>query len=110
MTPSVATAERRLDARHPVQRPVKIQPEGGWRYYPGRTVNLSSGGALLELSIPAPLRPGQRLRIGVAWSSRDVVLAGNSMLDARVVRSLGMDGRQLVAVAFAQRQELAIGA
>ncbi|MCX5660530.1 MAG: PilZ domain-containing protein [Planctomycetota bacterium] len=103
-------AERRRDARRAAVRPIKVRVDGGGKYYAGQTADISSNGALLELAVPTALRPGQIIRVGISWTSHDVVLAGRSMIEATVVRSLGMNGLQRVAVTFAQRQELAASA
>ncbi len=99
--------ERRRDARVAVCRPVKLQCVESGRYLAGRTDNLSASGALLQVYHPSLLVPGQRLRMGIAWTDRQAVLEADRLVDATVVRSRGHGGFQQVAVAFAHRQELA---
>jgi hypothetical protein len=101
-------AERRRDARIPIDRPVKLQCCVTGRYLRGRTDNLSSSGALLEIEHPSLLVPGQRLRVGIAWNRGQVVLEQDDLAEATVVRSLGHGESQRVAVRFTQRQTLAI--
>ena len=102
--------ERRHDARLPLTRPAKVQCLTTGRYLAGRTRNLSAGGALLEIDHPSLLVPGQRLRVGVARTKQDVVLAAEEMTPATVVRSAGLRGTQTVAVQFDRRQQLALTA
>jgi hypothetical protein len=99
--------ERRREARLEVSQPVKVQCLETGRYLAGRTRNLSTGGALLEVLHPSLLVPGQRLRVGVARNERQAILASRDMAEAIVVRSLGLGGSQNVAVCFAQPQQLA---
>jgi hypothetical protein len=103
-------SERRRDARLPLDRPVKVQCLHTGRYLGGHTQNLSAGGALVEIEHPSLLIPGQRVKIGIAQTKQDVVLAKDDMAEATVVRSMGHRGRQTVAIMFDRRQELAASA
>lgn len=102
--------ERRREARQRVNRPVKVQVDEGGKYYAGQTADLSAGGTLVELQAGASLRPGQRVRLGIAWNSRDAVLSAESLVEATVVRSLEAGGVRRVAVAFAGRMAAASAA
>ena len=104
------TSDRRHDARLELSRPVKVKCLLTGRYLPGRSRNLSAGGALLEIDHPSLLVPGQRVMIGVAHTRQDVILAAEDMTPATVVRSAGLQGTQTVAIQFDQRQELALTA
>lgn len=99
--------ERRRDARLMLTRPVKVQCLHTGRYLPGRTTNLSTSGALIEIDNPSLLIPGQRVKVGIAQTKQDVILAADEMSEATVVRSMGHRGSQTVAIMFDQRQELA---
>jgi hypothetical protein len=99
--------ERRRDARLALQRPVKIQCAQTGRYLAGRTRDLSAGGALLEVDHPSLLVAGQRLRVGVGWTSQQMLLRQDDLAQATVVRSLALGATQTVAVCFDQRQQLA---
>ncbi len=101
------TGERRRDTRLALERPAKIQCLMTGRYLAGRTINVSAGGAMLEVDHPSLLVPGQRVAIGMANTRQDVILRGDEMSEATVVRSVGLKGRQTLAVQFDQRQELA---
>ncbi len=100
-------SERRVDARTMLKRPIKVRCGTTGRSFGGQTVNLSASGALLEIDHPVRLVAGQPIRVGIAWTRRDVVLEAANLMEARVVRNLGIGGVQKVAVEFAQRQELA---
>lgn len=102
--------DRRQDPRAPVERPVKLRCRETGRYYSGRTTNLSAGGARLIVAHPSLLVNGQRVEIGIAWTSRDVVLSAGQLVGAAVVRSVGLGGSQQVALRFDARQPLAASA
>lgn len=55
---------------------------------------------MLEIDHPATLAAGQKLGVGVNWSGREVVLQSNQFIPARVIRCLGHDGHQHVAIQF----------
>ncbi len=99
--------DRRRDARLMLERPAKVQCLHTGRYLAGRTTNLSSSGALVEINHASLLIPGQRVKVGIAQTSQDVILQAEQMSEATVVRSMGHRGSQTVAVMFDQRQELA---
>lgn len=98
--------DRRREARLPIERPVKLQCQVTGKYVAGRTSNLSDGGMLIVIDNPSLLVPGQRIKIGVQQTRQDVVLKAGQMTPATVVRSMGIGGRQTVAVQFDQRQRL----
>lgn len=103
----MSMTERRRDARFPVARPVKLQCINTGRYVAGRTSNVSSSGALLELATPSLLVPGQRLKMGVAWTRGQTIIPAERMTECTVVRSMGLGGVQHVALVFDQPQQLA---
>jgi c-di-GMP-binding flagellar brake protein YcgR len=93
--------DRREHDRVPLSRPCKIYDERSGKYITGRTVNLSDGGALLELSRPLPLQAGQQLFLGVALTRRQTLLPANDMIVCEVVRSLRTtDNATALAVRF----------
>lgn len=106
----MADNERRRSARHPLARPAKVRCLQTGRYLAARTQNVSSNGALLEIDHPSLLVSGQQVSVAVAWSRRDAVLKRDDMYQATVVRSLGLGGRQHVAVVFAGDIPLALSA
>ena len=99
--------ERRRHARMPIERPVKIQCAITGRFLGGRTQNLSTGGALLYIDNASMLVPGQRVKVGVAWTPHDAVLKADKLPTATVIRSLGFGPEQTVAIQFDQPQQLA---
>lgn len=102
----MSSSERRRDTRISMDRPVKVQCVMTGRYLPGVTCNVSATGAMLQLNHASLLVQGQRLRVGFAWNDHQAIIQNAQMTDAVVVRSLGIGGRQHVALCFDQRQEL----
>lgn len=100
-------ADRRQNVRHLLDRPVKLRCKQTGRYLAGRTRDASSTGALIEIDHPSLLVTGQCVSVGIAWSSRQVLLTNTDLVDATVVRSLALTGTQHVAVQFSQPQALA---
>lgn len=94
--------DRREHDRIPLSRPCKVYDERSGKYVAGRTVNLSDGGALLELSRPLLLQEGQQLLLGVALTRRQTLLPANDMRWCEVVRALTTTDQTIaVAVRFA---------
>ena len=106
----MTASERRHDARFQMQRPAKLQCLETGRYIAGSTGNISACGALLTLQHPSRLLPGQRVRLGVAWTRQNALLAADAMIEATVVRSIGFGQHQQVAISFDRQQELAMTA
>ncbi|MAE68121.1 MAG: hypothetical protein CMJ18_28055 [Phycisphaeraceae bacterium] len=100
--------ERRRDPRARIARSAKLQCAVTGRYYQGCTQDVSSGGAMLEINHPSLMVVGQQLRVGIAWTNRHALIRRDEMIPARVTRSLGIEGRQRVAVQFETPQELAL--
>lgn len=74
---------------------------------PGRTINASPGGLLIELRGSRRLAPGDAIDVFVSWDGSGVVPA-SSAVEARVVRALSAtDDRQIVALRFAESVPLA---
>lgn len=80
------------------------------KYLAGRTCNISSSGAMLELDHPSLLVPGQRIHLGMDPTGRQALLSRKDMLQATIVRSFGMGYQQTVALIFDQRLSLAASA
>ncbi len=93
-----------------MQRAVKVQCLLTGRYFQGATENVSVGGVLMQVSHPSLMVPGQRVRVGIASSPRHVILGQNDFHEGTVVRALGLDGQQNVAVEYDQPQELELAA
>ena len=99
--------QRRCEPRMRLVRPVKIHSPQLGRYWGAKTLNLSGGGALLDLTRSCPLVPGQRIRLGIAGSDRQSLIRYEQMLDATVMRCARVGDSQNLALQFEQRQELA---
>jgi len=107
-------AERRLDARLPLQRRVKLVCTQTGRCVAGEMCDYSAGGALVQLDPGAPvlaqLQPGRDVRVGIDWTGAQSIFIADLLPTARVVRSGNHAGRRRIAVAFAHRQPLAASA
>jgi len=106
----MVSSDRRYSPRFPLERPVKIRCLNSGRYYGGKTCDVSSTGVMTQIETPSLLVPGQRVEVGIAEHSRQAILSADQMKQATVVRSLGLDGIQRVAVQFDQAQQLAASA
>jgi hypothetical protein len=78
--------ERRTHARIKLERPCKLYLPHVGKYVAGSTWNLSAGGVLLQLGLPAGIAPGDRLYVGIALKRRQAVLTAGEMLEAEVIR------------------------
>ena len=104
------TGERRQTPRLSVERPCKVQRQSGARCEPGCTLNVSTGGALLEVHSARPIASGERLAVAVAWDQGPLVQR-QSMVPSRVVRTTTAGpNRQLIGVRFVVPQTLAVAA
>ncbi len=101
--------DRRAFARLPTDRPCKIQRTSA-RFEQAHTINVSSGGALIEVRSPRPIAVDERLHLGVAWDGSPV-LPRQALLPARVVRvSMAESGVQVVAIEYLHQAEMAVAA
>jgi hypothetical protein len=78
--------ERRTHARVNLERPCKLYLPHVGRYVAGSTWNLSAGGVLLQLGLPAGVAPGDRMYVGIALKRRQAVLTAGEMIEAEVIR------------------------
>lgn len=93
-------SERRQHARYPVQRLVKLRLPGSGRFWNARTCNMSAGGAMITLDYPARLQSDDTLQIAIPRHDGQAVIHNDQLFDAQVIRNLGHDGVQHVAVQF----------
>lgn len=93
------STDRRQFSRWLLDRPVKICLAKGGHYLPGKTRDVSAGGALLELDYPTLLPLGRTVKIAVAWE-KEALVTSSAMIEATVVRNLGHGGRQVIALQF----------
>ncbi|MBC7834529.1 MAG: PilZ domain-containing protein [Phycisphaerales bacterium] len=102
--------DRRLHARQPVDRPGTVFRRSTLRYAAALTCDISTGGVLLELQTPRPVRLGEEVEVGIAWT-RSPVISRAALVEGKVVRVTDLgDNRQRVAVEFANRAMLATAA
>ena len=80
--------ERRESERLEICRPCKVYVPRMEKYFHGTTWNLSTGGAMIQLSRPLMLERGQRVYVGIASKRRDGLLKADEMIAADVLRSL----------------------
>jgi hypothetical protein len=93
--------ERRTDERVDLARPCKLYFPKAGRYVSGSTWNISAGGVLLQLDLPAHVEPGDRMFVGIALKRRQGVLTASEMFEAEVLRVLQTtDDRVAVAARF----------
>ena len=97
--------ERRLSPRYDAATGVRFFHEPTSRDFPGRCVNLSTGGMLMHVPAAVPVRPGQAVRLTLGQVDLPP-LAGLSAaeIEARIVRvdrtALLAEGRLAVAIRF----------
>jgi len=106
----MTSSDRRRDPRFPITRPVKLQCLTTGRYYGGHTRDVSSSGIMAQLSNPSLMVPGQRVKVAIAEHEREAIISADRLFPATIVRSLGMNGEQHVALQFDERQALAASA
>jgi hypothetical protein len=95
--------ERRTHARVKLERPCKLYLPHVGKYVAGSTWNLSAGGVLLQLYLPAGIAPGDRLYVGIALKRRQAVLTAGEMIEAEVIRVDRTTGERVdVAARFIQ--------
>ncbi len=78
--------ERRAYERVSLDHPCKLYLPSVGKYVSGSTRNLSAGGVLLQLDLPAGISAGDRLYVGIALERSQVVLVAGEMFKAEVVR------------------------
>jgi c-di-GMP-binding flagellar brake protein YcgR len=103
------TRERRLNARQTVTRPCTLFRRRTQRFVAAQTVDISAGGALVEVQSPRPLVEGETIDVGVAWTASPVI-SQRTLIEAKVVRIVDAhpeSGRQTVAVRFDHADVLA---
>ncbi|MDX2146499.1 MAG: PilZ domain-containing protein [Planctomycetota bacterium] len=104
---SRAPQDRRRATRHKVDRPCKVFVPGAYRWYPGRTLDVSSGGALVVVQCARPFQIGEMVDVGIAFAGEPVV-SDRATARGMVVRAVGTETLQSLAIQFAG--EIAIAA
>lgn len=97
--------ERREHDRINIARPCKVLEVTTGKYVLGATCNISPTGALIEVSRPMALRPGDRVYVGIAMKRRQVFLQSQDMIEAEVVRSATLGNQSTtLAIRFIEPQ------
>ena len=102
--------ERRRDARQPVVRPAKVLCERTGRLLWGQTTNVSTSGLLLATQDQPDLKPGDTVRVAVAWTRQQALVRSDDMFTATVVRSVGIEGNRQLALKLDEVRDLAASA
>lgn len=104
--------DRRQFPRFDISRPCKLYHAATGRYLPGRTRNLSAGGALVDVDTPRDFAEGESLELAIAWTRR-ALLPADALVEAKVMRTVASlvlpDGttRRTLGVSFAQAEPIA---
>jgi hypothetical protein len=100
--------DRRSSPRIALSRPCKVFEPRSQKYVAGRTCNLSEGGMLIRLDRRLNVEPGDHVYLGVAQKRRQQLIRSADMIEATVVRALGIGGGEFtLALRFnAPAQEL----
>ncbi len=98
--------ERRKHQRHPMATSVEFFHGPTRRSFPGRSVDLSTGGMLMSVPASTPVQPGQAIQVSVGSVNRPEFSGLNEKpLDATIVRvdrqPLLSKGQIAVGVRFA---------
>ncbi len=101
---------RRRNTRHTLDKAVKVLCLDTGKYISGSTLNISTTGALLKLNSPSLLVPGQQIQIGISWTPSQTILNTKNLTNATVLRSLGHQATQHVALQFNPNHQIAIPA
>lgn len=98
--------DRRAHPRTETALRCKVLAEGRVRYLPGRTLDVSAGGASVELRTTRALRAGEAVEIAVNWDEA-ALLRREGARAGRVVRAGPLvGGRQVAALAYESAEGL----
>ena len=102
--------ERRLYPRLRIDRSAKVYNPLTRRYYPARTIDMCRAGAMISVSSPRTLLPGDQIDVAISWDDR-VLIPHNAMMRAEVTRVVARMGEhQAVGIRFAEEMPLAAAA
>ncbi len=105
---STQSREKRASPRMKISRSAKVYSPLTRRYYAASTIDMSRGGAMISVSSPRTLKPGDLVEIAIAWDDR-VLIPQSSMMKAEVTHVVARMGEhQAVGVRFTD--ELAMSA
>ena len=101
----VFAVERRVDKRHPLATSIAFYHGPTQRDFPGRCVNISSGGLFMHVPPNVPVQVGHPVRMSAAGVRRpEFAGLGGEPLDATVIRvdrGEYLEGQLGVAIRFA---------
>ena len=107
---SSQSQEKRSSPRLQFSRSAKVYSPLTRRYYAARTIDMSRGGAMISVSSPRTLLPGDAIEIAIAWDDRTLI-PQTSMMRAQVTRVVGRMGEhQAVGVRFTDELAMAAAA
>lgn len=96
-------SDRRIEPRMNLECGVKVYDPRAQRYYAGRTVNVSAGGALVEVHEGLGGSPGDDYEIVVNWVDAHPLLRREQMQQVRMVRRDSDDaGPCRIALCYAE--------
>jgi hypothetical protein len=96
------SGDRRRHQRRLFEQPCKVYQPATGRYVQARTIDLSAGGALVEVDLARSVDAGEEMDLAMTWLSPGL-LAGDSMIRSRVVRCTPSPmGRHVLALEFSR--------
>ena len=102
--------ERRMYPRLRIERSAKVYNPLTRRYYPARTIDMCRSGAMISVSSPRTLLPGDQIEVAICWDDR-VLIPQDSLMKAEVTRVVvRMGEHQAVGVRFLEQMPLAAAA
>lgn len=103
--------DRRAYLRQNLSRPCKLYLPKAGTYVGASTWNVSPGGALVRIDRRAPVAPGDRLYLGIAFTRRQAIITARQMLETEVVRVMETFGDSVeVAVRFTELEAMPMAA
>lgn len=101
------STDRRRHSRHPLATSVQFHHGPSRRDFPGRCVDVSHGGMLMNVPAFVPIQPGHMIRLAVGSVNRpEFAGLGEGPLDATIVRvdrdKLPAKGHIAIGVKFAE--------
>ena len=101
--------ERRQHVRFPFNRPGKVYDRRSRKYTSCLAVDMSRGGALIEMKYAIPVAQGVHLMLGVVAADREGLIRSEQMMEVEVVRAMKFDdSRQFLAVRYVHEADVVI--
>lgn len=97
--------DRRVNPRITVTKPCKVLHVATRKYLPAKTCDVSAGGALLKVTTPRPLVPGEEIEVFIAWDNKSLLTTGEQVR-AHVMRTYFDGVEQMVGVRFVQSERI----